>query len=225
MSGVPQPTRKSVLCNERLRIVSAPLLSGLLARIRHRETPPAEFVRLVGAVGAALILEACRQSPTRIAQVPGFDGALIDVAEPDERIAAVVILRAGLVFAEPFRSLVPRGPIYQIGAHRDERTLEASIYTRNLPNHPGWADRVLLLDPMLATGRSAMVALSAIRHSHTGPLSVVSLVAAPIGVAAVLDADSECEIVTAALDDLLDESGYIRPGLGDAGDRTFGTFP
>jgi uracil phosphoribosyltransferase len=83
---------------------------------------------------------------------------------------------------------------------------------------------VLLLDPMLATGGSAIAALHAIRESYVGPLTVISLVAAPIGVAAVLAADSTCEIVTAALDDRLDDNGYIRPGLGDAGDRSFGTF-
>jgi uracil phosphoribosyltransferase len=124
-----------------------------------------------------------------------------------ERISGVVILRAGLVFAAPFRELVPGGAIYQVGAHRDEATLVSSVYTENLPRDPDWADRVLLLDPMLATGGSVLVALALIRRSFTGPITIVSLVAAPVGVRAVLGADPDCEIVTATLD--ADEKHWI----------------
>jgi uracil phosphoribosyltransferase len=143
---------------------------------------------------------------------------------PAERIAAVTILRAGLVFADSFRRLVPDGPVYQVGAHRDERTLVATVYTENLPAQPGWSDRVLILDPMLATGGSILAAVALVRRTHSGRLSVISLVSAPLGVQDVLSADPTCEIFTAALDERLDDNGYIRPGLGDAGDRSFGTF-
>lgn len=225
MSGRPQPDRDEVIGDPRLRIVSPPLVEALLAPIRSRATPTPEFVQHVRVVGQFLIAEACRDVRLQPAKTAGFDGSPIDIYRLAERVAAVVVLRAGIVFAEPFLALLPGGAIYQVGAHRDEATLVPSIYTHNLPTHANWADRVLILDPMVATGGSVLATLQIVRAGHHGAVTVVALVAAPIGVRNVLAADPACEIVTAALDDRLDDSGYIRPGLGDAGDRSFGTAP
>ncbi|RIK38779.1 MAG: uracil phosphoribosyltransferase [Chloroflexi bacterium] len=224
MAGRSQPARSDISAHPRLRIVTAPLLAGLLAKIRDRRTPASEFTQLIGIVGQFLILDACRAARMRAAQAEGFDGAPIAVEVLDERIAAVTVLRAGLAFAEPFRNLVPDGALYQVGAHRDEATLTASIYASNVPARPGWADRVLILDPMLATGGSVLATLERVRATFHGPIGVVALVSAPLGVQTVLSADANLEVITATLDERLDQNGYIRPGLGDAGDRVFGTF-
>jgi uracil phosphoribosyltransferase len=155
--------------------------------------------------------------------VPNFAGDIIEVQTLAERVAGVSILRAGLAFAAPFRALYPDAPLHQLGVRRDEVSLRADVYADNLPTTPDWADRVLVLDPMLATGGSACVAIEHVRRTHAGRIDVLALLAAPLGVERVLGYDASCRILTTALDERLDERGYIVPGLGDAGDRLFGT--
>jgi uracil phosphoribosyltransferase len=147
----------------------------------------------------------------------------IDVQTPAERVAGVAILRAGLVFARPFRALFPAAPLHQLGVRRDEASLRADVYTDNLPQQLNSAERVLVLDPMLATGGSICVAIERIRRTHAGRIDVLTLLAAPLGVERVMAHDPTCRVIIAALDEQLDERGYILPGLGDAGDRLFGT--
>ena len=123
----------------------------------------------------------------------------------------------------PARALLPNIRVYQIGVKRDERTLEPNVYYSNLPESYDGTGHLLILDPMLATGGSACLALREARKRFAGTLTFIGLLGAPFGVARLLQADPGVRIVLAALDERLDDRGYILPGLGDAGDRLFGT--
>jgi uracil phosphoribosyltransferase len=223
MRGRIQPVRAIVAANPRLTIVQNPLSLALLARVRDRRTDIFEFGALATQLASLLLWESCRDIALTETQVPSFAGHQITVHRLAERVAGVAILRAGLLFAAPFRSILPDAPLHQIGIRRDERSLHAIVYSANLPDAPGWCDRVLVLDPMLATGGSIATALEHVRRTHAGRVEVITLIAAPIGVTTVLAADPSCRIFTAALDERLNDQGYIEPGLGDAGDRLFGT--
>jgi uracil phosphoribosyltransferase len=224
MRGRPQPDRLSVAADPRLRIVENPLSKALLARARDRRTGIFEFGALATQLASLLLWDACADVELTETRVPNFAGDDIVVHTLAERVAGVAILRAGLVFATPFRGMLPDAPLHQIGIRRDERSLRAIVYSDNLPSQPGWAERVLILDPMLATGGSVVAALQHIHRSHAGRTDILALIAAPVGVQAVLDADTSGRVFTAALDERLDDRGYILPGLGDAGDRLFGTL-
>jgi uracil phosphoribosyltransferase len=224
MRGRLQPTRAIVAASERLTIVENPLSLALLARIRDRRTDIFEFGALSTQLANLLLWEACRDVALEETRVPNFADKMISVHRLAERVAGVAILRAGLLFASPFRGMLPDAPLHQIGIRRDETSLRALVYADNLPEEAGWADRVLVLDPMLATGGSVVTAIEHIRRAHAGRIDVVTLISAPIGVATVLASDTTCRVFTAALDDHLNDQGYIEPGLGDAGDRLFGTI-
>ena len=224
MRGRAQPDRETIASLARLQIVQNPLSLALLARVRDRRTDIFEFGALSTQLASLLLWEACHDVALAETQVPNFAGTPITVHQLAERVAGVAILRAGLLFATPFRGILPNAPLHQIGIRRDERSLRAIVYADNLPVDPDWADRVLILDPMLATGGSAVAAIKHIRRAHSGHIAVVSLISAPVGVENVLNADGEVHVFTAALDDRLNDRGYIEPGLGDAGDRLFGTL-
>lgn len=223
MHGRAQPPRASVLNATRLRVLDDTLTQVVLGRIRDGRTDTAAFSDATHLLASRLLWEAGAGLATTKADVPGFSGTPIGVDVIADRIAGVAILRAGLLFASAFRDLYPGAPLHQIGLRRDEDVLEARQYTQNLPQVDDWADHVLLLEPMLATGGSALAALRVLREHHAGPVTLLSLIAAPLGVANVLAADPQVEIIVCALDDALNEMGYIVPGLGDAGDRFFGT--
>jgi uracil phosphoribosyltransferase len=223
MLGRPQPERSQVARHERLSIVSHPLALTLLARLRDRRTGVAEFGAVAEELARLLLWEASRELALTTSHAPNFAGDPVEVQVLAERVAGVAILRAGLVFAGPFRALFPNAPLYQLGIRRDEASLRAEMYADNLPTAPDWAERVLLLDPMLATGGSTCLAIERVRRSHAGRIAVLALLAAPLGVERVLEFDTSCRVFTTALDERLDERGYILPGLGDAGDRLLGT--
>jgi len=224
MRGRVQPDRATVASLARLNIVENPLSLALLARVRDQRTNIFEFGALSTHLASLVLWDTCGDVALAETKVPNFAGEPITVQQLAERVAGVAILRAGLLFATPFRGILPDAPLRQIGVRREERSLRAIVYGDNLPSEPDWADRVLILDPMLATGGSAVAALKHIRRSHAGVVAVVSLIAAPVGVETVLNADPDVRIFTAALDDRLNDRGYIEPGLGDAGDRLFGTL-
>lgn len=224
MTGVEQPNRERVRHDPRLTIISNAVTEPLLARLRDNATGAAAFTATAEQLARFLLYEAAQDLELRTSTVTGFDGRLLEVQRLGTRVAGLVILRAGLAFAPTFRELFPDCPLHQVGLRRDEETLLPSIYANNLPERAAWADVVLLLDPMLATGGSACAAIDLLRASHGGEIVVVSFVAAPFGVAAALRHDAGCRIVTLALDERLNDVGYILPGLGDAGDRFFGTY-
>jgi uracil phosphoribosyltransferase len=143
-------------------------------------------------------------------------------AEVEPRVGLVPVLRAGLGMVEAMLELIPTAEVWHIGLYRDERTLRPVEYYNKLPTSAS-VDLCLILDPMLATGGSATAAIDVLKRWGAVRIKLVNLIAAPEGVAAVQAAHPDVEIHCASLDRALNEKGYIMPGLGDAGDRQFGT--
>ncbi len=202
-----------------ITVVDHPLAEHLLAQLRDRATPPPVFRTLAKRLALALALEAIRDLPT----------TQIDVQTPLEPtigrilgdLVAVPILRAGLGMLEAVTELFPEVAVGYIGLERDEASLQPQSYYRKLP--PVEGRHVLVLDPMLATGGSGSAATAAVREGSPASIRFVCVVSAPEGVQKMQDDHPDVPIFTAALDRQLNEHGYILPGLGDFGDRLFGT--
>jgi uracil phosphoribosyltransferase len=206
---------------DRLIVVRHPVLAERLVTLRDRATMHGAFRRALHEASAILAIEATRDLPTRDVTVDTpLDPANGDVVLGD--VAVVPVLRAGLGMVEGFLQLMPEARVGHLGMQRDETELTPVDYYERLP--PGLGDaHVYVVDPMLATGGSAVHALDRLKEAGAQRLGLITLVCAPEGVEAVTTAHPEVTIWTAALDARLDENGYIRPGLGDAGDRAFGT--
>ncbi|HSD81275.1 MAG TPA: uracil phosphoribosyltransferase [Solirubrobacteraceae bacterium] len=204
-----------------LRVVDHPLLSRHLAVLRAASTTREAFRRALGEAAAVLAYEATRDLAV---QPVAISTPLEETrgATPALPVAVVAILRAGLGMVDGFLRHVPEADIGHLGMYRDEESLEPVPYYESLPASLPAAS-VFVVDPMLATGGSAAAAITRLREVGAARLHLVALVAAPEGVAAVRGAHPGVPITVAALDRGLDERGYIRPGLGDAGDRLFGT--
>ena len=170
-----------------------------------------------------LVWHATEDEPLVPMDVPSFSGHPVTGACFARKMASLAILRAGMSMVSPFRTLVPDSPAYQVGIKRDESTLEPRLYYSNLPASLSHIDHILILDPMLATGGSAGAALAGVRAIFSGDVSFLGLIGAPIGAMSLLNADDNLRVFLASLDDQLNDRGYIVPGLGDAGDRLFGT--
>jgi uracil phosphoribosyltransferase len=201
-------------------LVDHPLAGHLLASLRDRTTPPSVFRTLAKRLALALVLEAVRTLPTEE----------ISVETPLERttgrvfgqdLVAVPILRAGLGMLEAVTDLFPEVLVGYIGLERDEASLLPQSYYRKLP--PLQGRHVLVLDPMLATGGSGSAGCAAVKAGGPASVRFVCVVAAPEGVQKMQNDHPDVPIFTAALDRQLSEHGYILPGLGDFGDRLFGT--
>ena len=169
-----------------------------------------------------MVWAATRDLPTRVIDIetPLEPTVARVLAEP---VTVVPVLRAGLGMSEGVMHVMPEARIGHLGMARDEETLEPHAYLERLPADIGDGP-VLLVDPMLATGGSAIAAARVLRRAGASSLRFVGLVGAPEGVTALLEADPEIDVHLAAIDRQLDERGYILPGLGDAGDRAFGTL-
>jgi uracil phosphoribosyltransferase len=205
----------------RLHVVQHPLVEDVLASLRDKATPPHEFRRLARRVSLLLVAEATRdldlqattvETPLQAASVRRLAG----------RIVAVPVLRAGLGMLEAFLELVPSAQVGYFGLERNEQTAVARRYYEKVPKDLGQAV-VFLLDPMLATGGSAVMAIEGLRALGARNVRLLSIVAAPEGVATLAREAPETTLYTAALDRALDERRYIVPGLGDFGDRLYGT--
>lgn len=206
---------------EGLTVVDHPLLARHVAVLRSADTRREEFRHALGEAAAILAYEATRELAREDFHVltPLEPAAAQRPAKP---IAVVAILRAGLGMVDGFLRLVPEAAIGHLGMRRNEETLQPEAYYESLPDVIGEAT-VFVVDPMLATGGSALAALTRLRDAGASDLRLVCLVAAPEGVERIQSALPDLPIVVGALDRQLDEKGYIRPGLGDAGDRIFGT--
>ncbi|MEA2278767.1 MAG: uracil phosphoribosyltransferase [Solirubrobacteraceae bacterium] len=206
---------------EELTVVAHPILEDRLAVLRDASTSHGAFRRALHEASSILAIEATRDLPTveRPIQTPLEP---LTARRLEEDITIVPVLRAGLGMVEGFLRLLPDARVGHLGMARDEDTLEPTGYFERLPPSLG-EGLVFLLDPMLATGGSAVASLDRLKANGARRLRLICLVAAPEGVRAVHDAHPDVPIWTAALDRQLDERGYIRPGLGDAGDRVFGT--
>ena len=196
-----------------------PLVQHHLGKLRDHETPSAEFRRLVRRLSILLAYEAAKDFAldditvqTPLAQTAGR--AL------GQRIGLVPILRAGLGMVDPILELIPDAEVWHLGFYRDEKTLRPVEYYKKLP-HDSAVDVALVLDPMLATGGSAVAALEAVSGWGARKVKLLSMIAAPEGVRTVQQAFPETQVYVCAIDSHLNERGFIVPGLGDAGDRTF----
>src|ERR1051326_5041514 len=202
--------------------VRHPLVQHKLSYLRDRETPTVHFRKLVEEVTYLLTYEATKDFPTEtvdvetpleVAPMPRISG---------KKVAVCPILRAGLGMLDGVLTLISGARVGFIGLYRDEETLQPVEYYVKLPADV--ADRdVILLDPMLATGNSTAHAVSVVKAAGAARVRLISIIAAPEGIANVQSAHPDVQIVVAAVDRGLDEHGYIVPGLGDAGDRLYGT--
>lgn len=205
-----------------LRVPRHALLRDKLTRLRRRETPSAEFRRLLTEIGAILASEALRDLPetTCVIETPLQRMQAPALAGPEPCLVA--ILRAGLGLLDGARAVLPDAPIGHLGLVRDENTLQPSEYVTRLP--PDLPQRgALLLDPMLATAGSACAAIAKLKAAGATAIRFACVVAAPDGAERLAREHPDVPVLAAALDERLDERGYILPGLGDAGDRCFGT--
>ncbi len=203
-------------------VVEHPVLADRLTVLRDRDTAWPSFRHALFECSAILAVEAARELPVVETEIQTplepTQGARLS-----QQVVVVPVLRAGLGMVDGFLRLMPDARVGHLGMARDETAHKPVDYYSRLP--PGMADsHVFLLDPMLATGGSAVNALQHLKDAGARQLALVCLVAAPEGIAAVTGAHPDVRIWTAAVDRGLDENAYIRPGLGDAGDRVFGTL-
>jgi uracil phosphoribosyltransferase len=205
-----------------LTVVDHPLVQHKLSLMRDLATPTAEFRRLLREISLLLAYEATRDLPLELAEIntPLERGNFPILS--GKKLCLVSILRAGNGILDGMLDLLPSARVGHIGIYREPRTLQAVEYYLKLPDDLVERD-VILVDPMLATGNSAVAAISRLVELKARSIKFVCLVAAPEGVDTVLGVFPDVTIVAAALDRCLDTHGYILPGLGDAGDRLFGT--
>ena len=206
---------------DKVRVSDHPLVAAGLSVLRAKQTTPEVFRRHLQEVSVFLFVEASRTWETKATEVETplapFDGAVL--AKP---IVLVPILRAGLGMLDGIQRIAPEAAIGHIGLYRDAETLRPVSYYDKVPVNVAAAE-VLLLDPMLATGNSACEAASILKAHGAQSIQFLSVVACPTGIEQFHRQHPDVPIITAAIDPKLDDSGYIVPGLGDAGDRYFGT--
>jgi uracil phosphoribosyltransferase len=205
-----------------LNVSQHPLVAHKLAILRDRHTEPQTFRALVRELTWLLGYEAMADLAIRPQQIE-TPLAPMTAACLEPRVGLIPILRAGLGMVDAMLELLPTAEVWHLGLYRDERTLQPVEYYNKLPD-AATVQVCLVLDPMLATGGSAAATMDILKKWGAARIKQVSLIAAPEGVAALSRAHPDVDIHVAALDSHLNEHGYIVPGLGDAGDRQFGTF-
>jgi uracil phosphoribosyltransferase len=198
-----------------------PLIQHKLTVLRRKETEPKKFRELVHELAQFLVYEATFDLPLHPwpieTPLAAYDGRKIGV-----QIGLVPILRAGLGMVDPILDLIPTAHVWHLGLYRDHETLRPVTYYNKLPREVD-VDMCLILDPMLATGGSAVAAVTVLKNWGAARIKFLGLIAAPEGVHTLHEAHPDVDIHLAAIDERLNEIGYIVPGLGDAGDRQFGT--
>jgi uracil phosphoribosyltransferase len=217
-----EPSRRiAVSLPSTLHVSRHPAILHKLAILRDEATEPKKFREVVRELSWLLGYEALADARVRplTIRTPLEE---MEAAELADRIGLVPILRAGLGMVDAMLELMPTAQVWHLGLFRDERTLRPVEYYNKLPDS-ATVDVCLILDPMLATGGSATAAIEVLKRWGAVRIKLVNLIAAPEGVAAVTAAHPDVEIHCAALDRQLNDKGYIMPGLGDAGDRQFGT--
>ena len=206
---------------DRVTIIAHPLVQYNLGRLRDKRTEPEDFRRSLAQVAALMIYEATRSLETRPVSVT-TPLAKTTAQKLSRDVVLVPVLRAGLGMLNAILDLIPNARVGFIGLKRHEQTLQAAVYHKSLPEDLSHFE-VILIDPMLATGGSSVAALNLLAERKARHVRMVNLVAAPEGIRYVQRYFPQVPIFTAAVDDHLNEKGYIVPGLGDAGDRLFGT--
>jgi len=205
-----------------LYVMDHPLILHKLSVIRDKHTSVKEFREIISEIASLMCYEATRDLPVKDVEIetPVATATVKRIA--GKKLAIVPILRAGLGMVDGVVKLIPNAKIGHIGLYRDPETLMPVEYYCKLPNDIEERD-VFVLDPMLATGGSAEAAITFIKQRGCRSIRLMNIIAAPEGVKKIQEAHPDVDIYTAALDECLNDHGYIVPGLGDAGDRIFGT--
>lgn len=205
-----------------LHIIDHPLVRHKLTLMRRTDTPSAQFRQLLREISLLMGYEVTRDLPLREVEIETPLAPMLTEQLSGKKLCFVSILRAGEGFLQGLLDLVPSARVGHIGLYRDHETLEAVKYYFKMP-HSLDQRLCLLVDPMLATGNSSVAAVSMLKEAGARDIRFLCLVAAPEGIAAMRKAHPDVDIYTASVDAGLDENSYILPGLGDAGDRLFGT--
>lgn len=207
----------------KFHVINHPLIQHKVTILRNKETGTKDFREAVNEIARLMAYEVSRDMPLQDIEI---ETPLVKTTQKHlagKKVAIIPILRAGLGMVDGILDLIPAAKVGHVGMYRDHETLEAVEYFIKLPTDI--QDRQLfVVDPMLATGASAIAAIDALKKRGASSIKFVCIVAAPEGVKALEEAHPDVDIYTAALDEKLDENGYILPGLGDAGDRLFGTL-
>ena len=210
------------MMSEHLTIVKHPLVQHKLSMMRRVDTPSGVFRQLLREISQLLAYEITSELPMTTEKV---ETPLVEMDAPvlkGRKLALISILRAGNGLLDGVLELIPSARVGFVGLYRDEETLKPVQYYFKVPNHMN--ERVVItVDPMLATGNTAVAAIDLLKESGAKNIRFLCLLAAPEGVARMKEAHPDVPIVTAALDEKLNELSYILPGLGDAGDRMYGT--
>ena len=208
--------------NDNLTIIDHPLVQHKLTLMRRKETPTSSFRQLLWEISMLLAYEVTRDLPL---QEVSLETPVCRTKAPQlsgKKLALVSIMRAGNGLLDGILELIPAARVGFVGLYRDEETLEPVEYYCKVPDQ--LEDRlVIAVDPMLATGNSSVAAITRLKEAGAKDIRLLSLLAAPEGVACMQEAHPDVQVFTASLDECLNENGYIVPGLGDAGDRMFGT--
>jgi uracil phosphoribosyltransferase len=205
-----------------LTVLPHPLIAHKLSILRDRDTSTRDFKQLVGEIATLMAYEVTKDLPTEPVEIETPLERMTGQQVSGKKLTLVPILRAGLGMVEGIAQLIPSARVGHIGLYRDHDTLKPVDYYFKIPASEVERD-FFVLDPMLATGGSAVAAVAALHEAGARRIKFLCLVAAPEGVARMLEAHPDVPIFAAALDRELNEHGYILPGLGDAGDRLFGT--
>ena len=206
----------------KFQVISHPLIQHKLSILRRSTTPTKDFRELVDEIAMLMGYEVSRDLPLEDVEIETPVTTTVQKQLAGNKLAIVPILRAGIGMVDGLLSLVPAAKVGHIGMYRNEETLEPVEYLVKLPEDIDQR-QIFLVDPMLATGGSAILAVDSLKKRGATNIRFVCLVAAPEGVEKLQAAHPDIDIYTAALDEKLNEHGYIVPGLGDAGDRLFGT--
>lgn len=207
----------------KVEVIDHPLIQHKLTIIRDKSTGTKDFREVVNEIARLLAYEVSREMPLEDVEIETPLVKSVQKQLAGKKVVIVPILRAGLGMVDGMLDLIPAAKVGHVGMYRDHETMEPVEYFIKMPSD--LAERqMLVVDPMLATGGSAVAAIDAIKKRGASNIKFVCLVAAPEGVEVLREAHPDVDIITASLDERLNEKGYILPGLGDAGDRLYGTM-
>lgn len=206
----------------KFEVLDHPLIQHKLTIIREKNCGTKVFREMVNEISTLMAYEVSRDMPLKDIEIETPIAKSTQKTLAGKKVAIVPILRAGLGMVDGFLNMIPAAKVGHVGMYRDEKTLKPVEYFVKLPSDISQR-QLFVVDPMLATGGSAIMAMDMLKKRGASNIKFMCLVAAPEGVKALRDAHPDIDVYTAVLDDHLNEDGYIVPGLGDAGDRLFGT--
>jgi uracil phosphoribosyltransferase len=205
-----------------VHVLSHPLVQHKLTLMRQKDRSTSSFRRLLGEIGMLMAYEVTRDMPTQLIEIETPLAKMRSPVIEGRKTVFVAILRAGTGFLDGMLEVIPGARVGHVGLYRDPKTLEAVEYYFKVPKVMTDRDAIVV-DPMLATGNSAVAAVDRVKDTHPRSIKFVCLLTCPEGLATFHDHHPDVPVYTAAVDSHLDDHGYIVPGLGDAGDRLFGT--